>query len=320
MMAALIRTLGQNRAYEAVDLILTLSIVVTALLIGLLVLSLVQGRRLRRERARTSRQICSHLLRVLKLSVREQHLAARLCALVGDPGWRHAVLMDPQAFALCAARLAEQGGADKAELEALRETLRLEPGEDEIVSSSSQLRPGLPIVASQGGEARIRGRVVSQTADSLRVQLAPDSAPALAGIPVRVFFQNRSGVFSFPSRVLERKGMELQLEHSEEVKHYQRRKDSRRQVQLPIFARPYGENAEALESTVMNLSGGGASLANPGQRFSPGDLVELSFAPSGDELAVPARVVRTSRTGALLHVRFESLSPAIRDHIARAIL
>lgn len=44
-------------------------------------------------------------------------------------------------------------------------------------------------------------------------------------------------------------------------------------------------------------------MVNPGERYEPGDSVELTFHPDSDSiLHIPGRVVRTSKKGTVLHL------------------
>ena len=96
---------------------------------------------------------------------------------------------------------------------------------------------------------------------------------------------------------------------------HMRREHLRQRVQLPVAIRVPGGAAKPLESALIELSGGGASLRNPENRFKAQDRLELTFSPDAQPLTVPARVLRTSRNGAVLHVRFDGLPPSSRERI-----
>lgn len=108
---------------------------------------------------------------------------------------------------------------------------------------------------------------------------------------------------------------DMDLRPAVKLPRHMRREHLRERVQLPAAIRVAGGAAKPLESALIELSGGGASLGNPENRFRAMDHLALTFSPDAQPLTVAARVLRTSRNGAMLHVRFEGLPPSSRERI-----
>ena len=70
-----------------------------------------------------------------------------------------------------------------------------------------------------------------------------------------------------------------------------------------------------MRSTFFDLGGNGASLQNPGGRYQPGDVIQLAFLAAGEQCNLAAEVLRTSKNGQTLHVRFAPMRETTRDRI-----
>jgi c-di-GMP-binding flagellar brake protein YcgR len=134
-----------------------------------------------------------------------------------------------------------------------------------------------------------------------------------------VYFQNRAGFFSFTSRITEKDDRLIHVQHSDQIKRYQRRRYTRRRIRLPVFIQPYLGTSAPRKSILLELGGGGASLQNPGKSFQVEQQVELSFAPRGNEFHVLGQIVRISRGGQVIHVEFQALDEAERMRISHSV-
>jgi c-di-GMP-binding flagellar brake protein YcgR len=70
-----------------------------------------------------------------------------------------------------------------------------------------------------------------------------------------------------------------------------------------------------LSTTILDLSGGGASISNPGININPGDRLILTLRTGSELMTLAARVVRKTHGDERLHLQFESLSEALRDRL-----
>jgi hypothetical protein len=94
-----------------------------------------------------------------------------------------------------------------------------------------------------------------------------------------------------------------------------RRQYVRRKVRLPAWVARDPSETDPRQTTLLDLGGGGASLRNPWDQLRRGDALQMSFAPDAKKLIVVAHVVRVSRNGTAIHVKFVALSETARNRI-----
>ena len=329
MLTALTKTLDQQRAFEVIDFVMVFALLLAVSMLVLFLLFLIRSRTLLRELRVSSAEVYYFLLPTLALNGNDHQLIKRLAAFLPFPQQKHRIMINAQIFDACARRLVAEEQADEADLRNLRKKLGFPAGtEDFLPVSSLDLPVDLPVLVVQKGKSAVRGSVVSNTESSLAIMIDDDSASPLINGPTNVYFQNRAGFFTFATEVVGRDDRVIRLQHCERIKRYQRRRFSRRQVRLPVFVRPYQGpyqgphqgGSRAIKSVFVDLSGGGASLRNPGQLFRVEQQVELSFAPHEEKFHVLAQVVRVSRGGDVMHVEFQALDESARDRLVRSIL
>jgi c-di-GMP-binding flagellar brake protein YcgR len=147
------------------------------------------------------------------------------------------------------------------------------------------------------------------------VQLDPGISPPAMDARLTAYFHNAAGIFSFPTRITDRNNGAVRLAHSSQITRHQRRKYYRSKVRLPVFIKHSSTAADPQESLLLDLGGGGASLQTRGGLFKKGDLVEMSFSPAIGTSALAGRVLRVSRNGRVINVKFVSLLDAERNRI-----
>jgi hypothetical protein len=279
----------------------------------LITVNKLQKRKNLREAARRDRERYRRLLNKLDLSPEERELVEQLSSQLRSPRKAYLLLVHQPTFNICASRLG--ASADPTLLAALRLKLGFRAREPErIITASAELEPGTPVLIRREDGGDIPGRIARILPSAFIV--APSEPEAAAdGDGITVFLQSASGLFSFKSRVLGRDDEGLRLAHAETVTRYQRRQYYRRRADFPVYLGRAGEEERQL-SLVRDLGGGGASLQNPRRLYGPGDDLEISFHPAGSEaFTLVAEVLRVSRQGKLLHVRFTPLKESTRDHI-----
>jgi hypothetical protein len=94
-----------------------------------------------------------------------------------------------------------------------------------------------------------------------------------------------------------------------------RRRYVRRKVRLSVLVARDPDAADPRPTTLLDLGGGGASFRNPWEMLRRGDIIHMSFPPPARGPTVTASVVRVSRRGTTIHVKFEFLSESTRDRI-----
>jgi hypothetical protein len=288
-------------------------IAVTIVFVVLFTVYLSRGRSLRVTRGR---EIYRYLIRRLGLSRSEQQMSDRISSFYRPPEKKYMVLVDEMDFDDCVARAEERGALEEITLSALRLKLDFGAGKpQEILSSSTELSPGTPVIIVQKGRTSIRGKVGPRDEGALVVTLDSGVEPPTLGEPISVYFHSADGVFAFLTYARQLVKDEIHVDHSDIIRPTQRRRYYRKAIKLPVYVMLKDRLEEPIRSAIIDLSGGGASLENPGMDVAPGDDLALSFSPGGERFTVPARVVRLSDNGKVMHVQFQRLSETARDRL-----
>jgi hypothetical protein len=309
-----------SRGFERSPLEITLVIVsFIAFVAVLIVIYRVQRLKIRRQRRQIADKRYRQILAKLSLSPSEEDLVRRMARYLKEPEKKYLILINQPTFNFCAAKLRQKDEASATSIAELRTRLAFRlSGPEQVPASSAELPEGQGLLILAGGEhsgRKAHGRVRAQEPRSVVVQLVESASPFREGEPVRVYFQNRSGLFSFLSTIQSIHDGTLRLQHGEEIKRIQRRRYYRKRISQPLAVRPAGSEEQPIRSTFFDLGGNGASLRNPGKRFGPGDALELIFLAAGERLSLVAEVLRTSKNGEVLHVRFAPMRETTRDRI-----
>ena len=294
--------------------VLLFFVVLALIIFFLVVFYLVQRRRIQSRFYRQSAKRYAELIDRHGLSDVEVQLVEAMEECLPQDNRKVELLANQHLFNLCAAKLQSRMKVSESTLASLRLKLgfRLEQPE-ESPSSSVELPVGTPVDLIVPGRERIRGTIAAQEPGGVVVAPVDGAAVLSTGTAVRVYFKNQAGIYSFPSIILE--ADRLTLRHSEEIKQYQRRNYYRRSVYLSVLISPLHGSGKAYSSFMLEMGGGGASLGNPGKLFGTGDVLELAFSTKSSDFRFPARVVRTSQNGSVLHVQFEAIAESSRDRI-----
>jgi hypothetical protein len=283
------------------------------LFLVLFVVALSRGRALR---VRRGEEVYRYLIRRLGLSRTERQMTDRISSYHRPQEKRYMILIEELDFEDCVERAEERGVLEEITLSALRLKLDFGAGKpQEILGSSAELSRGTPLIIVQKGRSSIKGKVGVQEEGALVVSLDPGVEPPTLGVPISVYFHTTEGVFVFATYARQLVKENIYLDHSEVIRPTQRRKHYRKAIKLPVEVMLKGKLEEPIRSAIVDLSGGGASLENPGMVVAPGDDLALSFSPGGERFTVPARVVRLSGDSKVMHVQFQRLSESARDRL-----
>jgi hypothetical protein len=294
-----------------------LFIAVLAAFIMLIVLVyFLQELKAKARHLRNATEVYDHLTRQLGLSRSERALVDRLASCCRPPDKKYLVLLNSHTFDACAERLGEKEQIPEMTLAALRLKLDFSArGPEDIPASSSELPRGMRLSLIQKGNPAMKARVRGQAPEALVITVAEGSMLPIRGVPLTVYFQNQSGLFAFLSHVRKLSGRTVFLDHSEAIKRSQRRKYYRRSLRLSATIATENNPEQQLGTTILDLSGGGARIENPGVDVEPGDRLVLYLRAGAEHMTLAARVVRKSHGDEFLHLQFESLSDAARDRL-----
>jgi hypothetical protein len=311
-----------SRGFEHSPLEIVLVVVSMLAFIALLIIAYrIQRRRTRRQQHEIADRRYRELAGKRSLTPSEQNMVKRMARFLKDPDKKYLILISQPTFNFCASKLRKKEAATASSIAELRNRLgfRLQ-GPEQIPASSTELPDGQGLlIIGLKGNLKAQGRVGKQEPRSLVVELVEGSPAFREREPVRIYFQNRSGLFSFDSSVQSVKNRTVLLEHGEEIKRIQRRKYYRKRISQPVAVRRPDSEEQHTVSTFYDLGGNGASLKNPAKRFSAGDDLELTFLAAGERFTLVAEVLRTSKVGEVLHVRFAPMRETTRDRIIGAL-
>ena len=296
--------------------ILLFFIIIIALLILFTTYTVVQKRRARQELARYSREVLDHLLGRLDLDAQETELLGGIARHLSQGESVHSLLVNVHVFDACVRKMRQSESVDEAQLGALRLKIGfrvLLP--EEAPTSSEELPEGSPILLVAGTGTRLRGTLAAQGPGTFLVRLGAGlSSPAMNAVLI-AYFHNAAGIFSFHTRVTDQMEGAVRLAHSTQITRHQRRRFYRRKVRLPVFVSSASVAAPPQESLLLDLGGGGASLQNPGGQLKKGNPITLSFSPEIGTFTLAGSVLRASKNGRVITVKFESLQDAERNRI-----
>ncbi|MFW5695106.1 MAG: flagellar brake protein [Alkalispirochaeta sp.] len=301
------------------------SVAVVSIIAALVVFFLVYGLRAQYRRERSGDEAGAQRYQegvlVHRLTPSEEHLLQQLATTLKRPRDAYKLMERPGRFNLAAAELLKRDAISAGAVSALRVKLGftgrpigLQP------RSSVDIPPSSTITVDRFSGSPIEGTVKASASNSLRVHIERSKPVPPPGTPLRVVYQNESGVFSFDTVVLIREDEDVYLQHSERIEKRQQRHHYRTAMRMPVWVYRVLSDEEPVRSEFIEIGGGGASLRNPAGRFEAGDTLGLVFYLSEEEvMELPVTVIRLSRARTVLHVRFGNIREAQRDRIYRML-
>ncbi len=305
----------------AADVILSLLVVVVVF--GAPTLVWIVGESgTRRRRIAKARALFQSTIARMKLSPSEQDLLLRLSRASEAPERMNLLLRKSSALNAAVNNLLPSERVAESSITALRLKLGLRSVREEApLHSTAELPEGLRVRITDIRHRILRGTLTGHEPLSLLVELDPDQNPPPDGSSARVHFFRRTGIFWFSTWVQSHAGNLVKVAHCERITRIQKRSFYRRCLSVPVSITQGPAEECLLNSTLIDLSGGGASLSNIDDRFAVGDrlILGLQTAPE-DANFVDAEVVRLSHKGRHMHVRFEGIPEGVRDKIIRFVL
>jgi hypothetical protein len=297
---------------------------VFALVLAALAIFVVQNRKMRQALELQSARARERALARLKPTAEEAELIDRLIHTVNDASTRgHLVLTNQNTFNHYATRLVAAGGTTDAQMAALRLKLGFARSNTERrVTTTAILPAGLRLFVVQRETKKFYAIVRATTVEGLVVHIEDSNVIAPGpGTELRCYFNVKNGTFHFNTSVQGLNGQTMRLAHSEKISRDQRRKYYRARTAMQARVGVAGSAETPAPTQMIDISGGGASLENPGLRFNPGDDVLIQFkTPDDAEFKIVAEVRRLSHGGRVLHAVFGPMSDTTRDRLIAFVL
>mgnify|MGYP006273051997 CR=1 FL=1 len=257
----------------------------------------------------------------LVLSPREQQALDRLSWCLKDPKHKDQLLENSTLFLRASRKALREGMVKESDL--YRLTGRVGVSLDNLRAhrrSSSTLPAGAEASVADREMHMATGEVLLSDEDNLRIRIIKGHSSFSRGSQVEIVSSSDEGMYRFFTTVIAQEGKTVTLHHSNQVEHVQRRRYRRRRIQLPVELTLRAMNDKPLASKTVDLSVGGAAVRNPKKRYVTGSELDVTISLSSDTpMTLPATVVRTSRRGKTLHLRFGKLDTKQEYRLFRAL-
>lgn len=296
-------------------LIVTVILLFLAVLITIFVL---QSRKKYYRRLAYAEQRFKEGLRGIRLTELEKNvLEAMTRELPGGELRKYAVVTDENAFDTAAYRLVKQKQISEEVAAALRIKLGFRKAtEDEPIYSTAEIPTGKYLYIVDKYKNRCHGVLYDTVPEALYIKIAEKESQMPKGKAVRIYFRQKSGVYTFVSRIVNIHEDILTCTHSDDIDREQKRRYYREEMDKTVKIRKQGKDGEEeFEARMYDLGGGGSKIENPDCRFNRGDRIKVFIPLDNDTLPVSGKVVKTSGDKNNIHVQFSEITEAERDKI-----
>ena len=286
------------------------------LLFLLWLISTVRKHRLRRTFSKTLSGIYALLVKKMDIQEDEKKLLETIAEFQENREEKHLILLDPHEFTVCVRKSKKIRNISDNVLDNLRKKIQHKmEKQDDFYTISAEIPIGRQVVLVFPNKTRMSGHVSTQETRHFTVSLDQDGTFPSAGDQLRIYIFNRTGVFSFPSTITKTLDGEVCLQHSDEIRSFQRRKYYRKETPVAVLIKTAHSEKPYMSSELVDVGGGGAALINPEKLFKNDDFIHITFTYTEERFSVIAKVVRTSQEGTVLHVRFETINDTTRERL-----
>ena len=328
MTARVLSVLGQDRAFELFEFLVLFFVLVSVATLVFLAIYQVRSRRAARAAAGRVDALVSHLGRHVfgedGWEVVERSVSASAAGLsAGSRLDTLLALLDRESLEMWVDQAVQDGDVDPEEIRLLHARLKQPDEARRLIaepSSVAECNPtfGMPVAVNQG-TFQTRGTIAEVDERSFAIWILGDGEGLDDSEEASFILLSRSGPYQFTARFTRHPDGSIVVPRPARVLHSQRRRFDRHPARLPVIVRPYLADEEPVEAVITELSGGGATVANPAKPFAVGNVLTLSFIAGGRSYTVAGRVVRADGTSGPLHVRFEALKDQERHEIAVSV-
>ncbi len=280
-----------------------------------------QLRRGREEIIQRSQKLFDQIAKKKSLGKPDLHILEQMVKHLKSPADKYLILEDQPTFNACARKLLTTDRVAVSGIAALRVKLGFKTRSLEgVPHSTADLQDDLPVIVVQKGKKGGRGRIAQVKPSSFTIALEGEMPTLKRTLPIQIYFQGPSGRYTFISRIRGYGKGGIEVAHSENIKRLQRRKFYRKRLMLPVYVKRAESEEHSVLSTLIDLSGGGASLVNRDMLFRAGDRISISLAASRTKrIYITGDVIRMSRGGKTIHVEFGNMLESSRDRIIRLL-
>ncbi len=276
-----------------------------------------QQKKSNREQLEKSRRIIEKKAEKLELNEKEKDVLFRLAEEAGSGKSGYLILFDELRFNKAVDTLsARDQDFDSDAASALRVKLEFKMDNSGKPRSTAALPKGSALLLKGEKEKTVlHAELNAILPEGFEIRIQPPYRLALGDKAV-FQYQNSHGVFLFKSECLKRNGQLHVMSHQSHFQQKQKRAFFRSPWDGPVDLSLF-EKGDAVPGRFIEIGGGGASVSNPGEKFSQGDFISLTFKLPGNShhFELRGQVLRTTKQNSRLHIRFEGLKDGDRDKI-----
>ncbi len=289
---------------------------------GLLAFFIIQTKAQIKLRKEQAERMYALALKRLGPNPAEMSLIEKMIALLPREDMKYELLTKPAVFKQVEKLVLQKYPNLKDDVVALRIRLKfVATAEGKQIAGTAELPQNLILTFEMPNVRKFRGIVLETTPKEVRVKIEQKAVPPGPGTALKASFVRKEGVYSFETTVTSLEKSVIGLAHRENITVMQRRKYFRRAVNKEIQVRVGGSYKNFLQTTMLEISGGGCTIVNPDEFFKVGDDVEIVMR-TNPPLKLLGEVLRVDKQGekTLAHLSFPTIKETLRDKLVGFVL
>ncbi len=270
-----------------------------------------------KKRKEVSEKRLQKYIKELKLNQKEIETLQKISKLTKNPYDIPAIIEKKALFNKYAQKLLDKSPSLSRHISSLRVKIGHKADKiDQILHSTAEIPEysQVHIIISNG--ETIRGNVSSVKQDYIVITKNNDKTRIISGKNVIIQYQNQSGIYYFPSKLINMKNREIFISHSEIAKRIQRRRFYRKRVHIPAIIKNES-NDTTYFAIIEDLSGGGAKIKTKENIPPKNEIVIILPISENEKLTLKAKVISSEK--GKIRVTFIDLHPALKDKIINFI-
>ncbi|MFW5785822.1 MAG: PilZ domain-containing protein [bacterium] len=291
-----------------------------ALAVGLTVYLAIESRRSARRRREWSQAEFDRIVESRGVAPSGRDALERMARAYGTPQQKHRIVQEAPVFDRAALQAARDGRITSETVSALRVVLGIPRRNGAVPRSTTELAVGSTVAIRRNGNKPVAATVTAQQPEGFTVDAGAAASRFPSGGRVEITLTTTAGVFRTTTFSQGFENGAVHLRHREGMDRNQKRRHYRRTTRF--HAKLVLPDGAETWIWLRDLGGGGASFKNPEAGLQPGSSIAVvlpGIGPGGRDLALPAKIIRTSEDGDLCHAEFSGISESDRDRVYRVL-
>ena len=188
------------------------------------------------------------------------------------------------------------------------------PSAPDTTSADGAPAVGMAVSIRQA-DAQATGTISELDASTITVWVLNGDDVLDATKSATLMLLSRRGPYTFDTRFRKTGDGTLTIDRPARMVLNQRRRYDRRPAALPAMIKDHLTSDAPTKAVIDELSGGGATLTSSSESFPVGSILKMSFSVGRRRYTAAGRVVRSGSHPGKLHVRFEAMNETERQEI-----